>query len=250
MALNEDTRRPLLGVLGGMGPLATVDFLKKLIEETPAERDEDHVPAIVYSVPQIPERPAAILDDGASPLPHMREGVRVLKRAGASVIAIACNTAYHWYDDLQREGVPILHIADATCDELARMDHVRTVGLIATKGTVAAQFFQQRLSARGVVCLLSSDEEQDELVLPAIVAVKRHALDQAHELAVRACERLQARGAGAIILGCTEMPPAIEHREHPVRALCVDPTRALAKACVRWWTNTRELKASTQKDGR
>ena len=230
------TKPPLLGVLGGMGPLATVDFLKKLIEETPAERDHDHVPVVVYSVPQIQDRPAAILEDGASPLPAMLEGVRVLKGAGATLIAIACNTAHHWYDDLQREGLPIVHIADATCDELAaRAGDVRTVGLIATKGTVAAQFFQQRLAARGVECLLSSEEEQDELVLPAIAAVKRHALDRAHQLAVRACERLQARGAGAIILGCTEMPPAIEHREHPVRALCVDPTRALATACANWW---------------
>ena len=95
--------RALLGVLGGMGPLATVDFLSKLIAETPAERDADHVPVLVYSVPQIPDRPAAILAGGASPLPEMLNGLRTLKAAGAACIAIPCNTAHYWYDALARE---------------------------------------------------------------------------------------------------------------------------------------------------
>jgi len=228
----------LLGVLGGMGPLATVDFLAKLIEETPAERDQDHVPVIAYSVPQIPDRPEAILDkNAASPLPAMLAGVRALKRAGATAIAIACNTAHYWYDELLAEGVPILHIADASCDALFAHTKKR-VGLIATKGTVAANFFQERLLARGIECILNSEEEQDDLVLPSIIAVKQHRLADAHALAVRACEQLQSRGAEAIILGCTEMPVAVEHAAHPVRDICVDPTRALAKACVRWWRNS------------
>ncbi len=106
----------ILGVLGGMGPLATVDFLQKLIEETPASRDQDHIPVIAYSVPQIPDRPLAILGKGESPLPHMLEGIHTLKRAGAQAIAIACNTAHYWYDDLVLQGgLPILHIADAAC---------------------------------------------------------------------------------------------------------------------------------------
>lgn len=74
----------ILGVLGGMGPLATVDFLQKLIEETPARRDQEHVPVIAYSVPQMPERPPAIIGQGESPLPHMLDGIRTLKRAGAT----------------------------------------------------------------------------------------------------------------------------------------------------------------------
>jgi aspartate racemase len=227
---------PLLGVLGGMGPLAAVDLLKKLIEETPAKGDADHVPVILYSVPQIPDRPAAILENGPSPLPAMLTGVRQLKRGGATLIAIACNTAHYWYEELAAEGVPILHIADASCDELlAYQPGVKRVGLIATKGTVAARFFQDRFAARGIECIVSTDEEQDLLVLPSIVAVKTHALDEAHRLAIEACERLRARGAEAIVLGCTEMPVAVEHAHHPIRELCVDPTRALAKACARWW---------------
>ena len=85
------TMKPVLGVLGGMGPLATVDFLKKLIEETPATRDEDQIPVVAWSVPQIPSRPAAITGNGESPLPAMLAGIRTLKAAGAVALAIPCS---------------------------------------------------------------------------------------------------------------------------------------------------------------
>ena len=237
----KETSSPLLGVLGGMGPLATVDFLAKLIEETRAERDQDHVPVVAYSVPQIPGRPEAILHGGASPLPAMLQGVRTLKRAGATAIAIACNTAHYWYDALQSEGgVPILHIADAACDAISQgAGRPRAIGLIATRGTVHARFFQERLAARGIACLVSTEEEQAALVEPAILAVKRHALADAHALAVGACAALAQRGAEAIVMGCTEIPPALEYAGHPFSARCVDPTRALARACVRWWEGVK-----------
>ena len=224
----------LLGVLGGMGPLATVDFLKKLIEETPALRDQDHIPVIAYSVPQIPDRPPAITGQGESPLPYMLEGIRVLKTAGAQAIAIACNTAHFWHDDLVRQGgLPILHIADAACAALPDKNSQR-VGLLATTGTVAAGFYQSRFNARGIECLLSSNDEQQTLVAPAIECVKRNDLAQAHALATQAARHLLDRGAQSIVMGCTELPLAIEHQAADVSAHCVDATRALACACVAW----------------
>lgn len=231
----------LLGVLGGMGPLATVDFLGKLIEETPAVHDAEHVPVVVYSVPQIPDRPAAILAGAESPLPAMLAGIRTLKRAGATLIAIPCNTAHYWYEDLAREaGVPVVHIADAACDSLAAQGlGASTVGLIGTRGTIAAGFFQQRIAARGMHVVLNAEADQSECVQPAIAAVKRNDLETAHPLAVRACERLRAAGAQAIILACTEIPPALEHRPAGIAAICVDPTRALARACAAWWMERR-----------
>lgn len=232
--------KPLLGVLGGMGPLATVDFLQKLIEETPASRDQDHIPVITYSVPQIPDRPPAITGNGESPLPHMLEGVRTLKRAGATAVAIACNTAHYWYDDLVAEsGMPVLHIADAACVDLAGLQRV---GLLATQGTIAAGFYQSRLAARGIECLLSSDDEQRTLVLPAIECVKRNDLAQAYTLATRAARRLLTqgpRGAQRIIMGCTEIPLALDYQPSGVAEHCIDATRALARACVRWWQSSK-----------
>jgi aspartate racemase len=225
----------ILGVLGGMGPLATVDFLQKLIEETPASRDQQHVPVIAYSVPQIPDRPPAIVGAGESPLPYMLQGIHSLQRAGATAIAIACNTAHYWYDDLAAQGgLPILHIADAACAALGDAS-VRRVGLIATDGTIAGGFYQQRLAALGKECVLCSTDDQRTLVLPAIEAVKRTDLVRAHASAIQAAHHLLDRGAQAIVMGCTEIPLAIEYEKPAVAAYCIDATRALARACVQWW---------------
>lgn len=227
---------PLLGVLGGMGPLAAADFLAKLVAETPAVRDQDHIPYIAYGVPQIPERPAAILHNGASPLPHMLRGIATLKQAGATAIAIACNTAHYWYDDLVREGgVPILHIADAVCELLAERGLTSgKIGLLGTDGTVQAGFFQQRFAAQGLTCVINTREDQDRLVLPAIACVKVNDLPRAHELAVKAVTHLQQAGAQMVVLACTETPVAIDYAATPVSAHCIDATRALARACVAW----------------
>lgn len=234
----------LLGVLGGMGPLATVDFLQKLIEETPAQRDQDHIPVIAYSVPQIPERPPAIVGNGESPLPHMLEGVRTLKRAGATAIAIACNTAHYWFDELVTHGgVPILHIADAACDALDA--NVSRVALMATDGTIAAGFYQKRLAALGKECLLCTPQDQQTLILPAIEHVKRTELVRAHALASQAARHLLDRGAQAIVMGCTEIPLAIEYERSSMSAYCVDATRALARACVQWWQNAASSSAAS-----
>jgi aspartate racemase len=213
----------ILGVLGGMGPLATVDFLQK------------HVPVIAYSVPQMPERPPAIVGSGASPLPQMLDGIRSLKRAGATTIAIACNTAHHWYEALAAQGgLPILHIADAACAALGEAAP-RRVGLIATDGTIAAGFYQSRLQARGIECLLCDGGDQRMLVLPAIEHVKRNELGEAHELAARTVQHLRGRGAQTIIMGCTEIPLALEFQPTALAAHCIDATRTLARACVAWW---------------
>jgi aspartate racemase len=234
--------KKVLGVLGGMGPLATVDFLHKLIEETPAMRDQDHLPVIAWSVPQIPERVPAITGNGESPLPALLEGIRTLKQAGAAAIAIPCNTAHYWYADMVREGgLPILHIADAALAELAaRRISGKTVGLIATKGTLAAGFFQERLAARGLQHITNTDADIDELVLPAIVHVKRNELDAAAKLLGTAVEKLMANGAGGVILACTETPVVLDRLPAAVSAQCVDATRALAKACVKWWKENQD----------
>ena len=230
-----------LGVLGGMGPLATVDFLRKLVEETPAARDEDHIPVVVYSVPQIPMRPAAILDGGESPLPAMLEGIRTLRQAGAIAIAIPCNTAHYWYDDMMREGgLPILHITDAALAELERRcARGAAVGLIGTQGTLAANFYQERLAAHGYRSVVNGDSDRERLISAAIDHVKANELDAAAPLLENAVAKLAQAGAQCVILGCTETPLVLDRLSSSARALCIDATRALAKACVAWWRDSR-----------
>ena len=226
----------LLGVLGGMGPMATADFFRKLIEETPAERDEDHVPVIVYSVPQMPSRDSAITRGSESPLPHMLAGMRALKEQRVGCVAIPCNTAHYWYDELRRKsGLPILHIVDAACEALQQRGGAQTrVGLLCTEATIEARIYQDRLSAHGIECVLNSPEERKAFVRVAIDEVKRGRLEDAGQALEPATTLLFGRGVDTLILGCTELPVALEAIRSAAMPRCVDATRALARASVKW----------------
>src|SRR5688572_29492744 len=226
----------LLGVLGGMGPLATADFFRKLIEETPAERDEDHVPVIVYSVPQMPSRDSAITRGSDSPLPHMLAGMMALKKQEVGCVAIPCNTAHYWYEELQRaSGLPILHIVDAACSELRKRGGTQSrVGLLCTEATIAARIYQDRLSEQGFECVLNPPPERQKLIHFAIEAVKRGSLEDAGEAVERAAALLLERGVETVILGCTELPVALDAIRSETAPRCIDATRALARECVAW----------------
>jgi aspartate racemase len=234
---NQHTKARMIGILGGMGPLATADFFSKVIAATPAAVDEDHVPLLIQSDPRIPGRPAAILRGGESPLPALLAGRDRLIAAGALALAMPCNTAHFWFAELL-EGcpVPFLSIVDAACDEAASLATAGArIGLIATGATLATHLFDQRLEAMGFVPLLPQDEEMTALVLPAIALVKAgHALE-AGQLVEQAVKRLLDRGATTVILACTETPLALDAIRSELRMVCVDSTGALARACVRWW---------------
>lgn len=222
----------VLGVLGGMGPLATVDFMHKLVLATKATRDQDHLPTFVYSVPQILDRTAAILGEGDSPFPGMLRGIRILEKAGAGSIAIPCNTAHFWHGELQAETeVPILHIADAVVERLAGMGISEgSVGLLATSGTVRADIYRERLVKAGLESVTPNSDDQEKLVMRGITNVKAGDLSQGRALLEQAVARLEDRGVRAIILGCTEVPLVLSEASR--EGFFVDATHALAKACV------------------
>jgi len=225
----------MLGVLGGMGPLATVDFLAKLVAATPAETDQQHMPVIVRSVPQIPDRTANILSGGESPLPALRHGMRELARAGATVVAIPCNTAHHWADALAGPDLPpILHIVDAVAERLAAcLPDGAPVALMCTEGTRAAKVYENRLDADRWPILRESPEAL-AAVSRGIALVKAGRVDAAAELFSRQAEAERARGAAAVILACTEIPTAL----HGGEPFLIDATEALARRCVRWFQET------------
>ncbi|HET7160089.1 MAG TPA: amino acid racemase [Burkholderiales bacterium] len=231
----------LLGVLGGMGPLATADFFRKLIEETPAQRDEQHVPVVVYSVPQMPSRENAITHGSESPLPQMLAGMTALSKLEVGCVAIPCNTAHYWYDELQRSSqLPILHIADAACDELRKRGGTQSrVGLLCTEATIVARIYHDRLAAHDIECVLNTPAEREELVRFTIDAVKRGSLEDAGRMLERAAALLFERGIESVILGCTELPVALDAIRSAVVPRCIDATRALARECVAWSLESR-----------
>jgi aspartate racemase len=219
------------GVLGGMGPLATVDFLQKVIELTPAQRDQDHVPLIVHQVPQIPDRSQSILAHDDAPLLPLLTGLRRLALAGATFVAIPCNSAHHWYPQLvASQSLPILHIADAVWRELElRQLQSRALGLLATRGTLQSGFYFSRLAARGARWVAAGESTQ-VLVDSAILAVKAGRLEIARDAAARAAEQYRSSGAEVLILACTELP--VVFLGSSVLEHYIDSTLALARQSV------------------
>jgi len=221
-----------LGLLGGMGPAATVDVLSKIIEATPATCDQDHLPILVRCVPQIPDRTHALLGDGPSPREALVQGAFELRAAGAEVLAIACNTAHHWYTPVRDAfNGTVLHIANAVVEELLAVSAAGPVGLMATRGTLVSGFYQEAADKAGYPLLLPTPQEQAELLDRAIIHAKAAHWAVAHKAASRAAENLIERGASHVVLACTELPVALGSMARDPRLL--DANVALARACVR-----------------
>ncbi len=220
-----------LGVLGGMGPLATVDFLNKLTQATPATLDQDHIPMVVHFCPQIPDRSDALADNGPSPLPGLIAAARQIEQSGAQVLVMPCNTAHAWYEDVSAcLGIPLLHIVDAAVAQIPAALREAPVGLLATRGTLASGIYTQRQPALDWVQPL--EQEVRDWVMPAVRAVKSGDREAARRFLDQAISGLQQRGARCILLGCTELPLARSEEEPPLPM--IDATHALARSAIDW----------------
>jgi len=228
----------VIGILGGMGPEATLDCFGKIIRNTPAQKDQDHLRIVIDSNPKIPDRTAAIIANGESPLPLVIEGCRALERAGADFIIIPCVSVHFFIKEIRQQcNLPVISIFDAVADAVKKeQPDVKTVGLLATTGTVQAGLFQQRLVEDGVITVLPDDGVQSR-IMAAIYDIKnslpsRTRAEITADL-VAAAETLIARrpdGAQAIIAGCTEIPLALGQEHLPVPYF--DSLTILARAAI------------------
>lgn len=231
MGRRVPAQSPLVGVLGGMGPAATVDFYSKLIAATPATTDQEHLRVMIWSDPSVPDRSKAIAGTGEDPTPVLIRGVQQLKEAGAAFYVVTCNGAHAFLPAVRdKVNLDYLSLIEVTTDHITALPHASSAGILATDATLMASLYQESLKASGVAPLVPSSEDQ-RLVMDAIYGVKAGALtvEQKQSLGDVA-ERLVARGADVIIAGCTEIPLALTSEESP-RPL-VDPSQLLANEVV------------------
>lgn len=224
-----------LGVLGGMGPLATADFLQKLVLATPAGRDQDHIPVIVHGDCTTPDRTASVLGQGPSPLPQLLEGIAFLNQAACGVIAIPCNSAHCWYAEMAAaSAVPVLHIVEASAQQVQRNNPAtQRVGVLSTEGTHRMGIYKSTLEKMGFEVLSPTQEEFTTLVSPGIADIKGNRLRDAEAKFDHAADALIARGAEQIILGCTEIPLGMQPRALANPTTIVDSTLALVTAVLK-----------------
>jgi aspartate racemase len=230
---------PVIGILGGMGPEATVDLYRHIIDLTPAEKDQDHIKVLIYSNPKIPDRTAAICSDGENPLPALIQAVALLENAGAGIIAMPCNTAHHYLKEMQSNArIPILNMVEETVHTLRKHSSViRKIGLLAMDGTIKSGVYSRAIEPLGIHIILPEETKQGE-VQTAIARVKAGKCDLSTKgMFKTAAIQLIEAGAQAIILGCTEIPLAFD--QEAVACLCLNPTRILAQAAVDWALSTQ-----------
>ena len=223
-----------IGILGGMGPLATADLFRRIVLLTDAARDNDHIRIYIDDNASIPDRTAAILSGGTDPLPAMTDSLRKLEACGADCFIMPCNTAHYFLPRLQAlTKVPFLSMLEATAKACAARFPGGTAAVLATKGTLSAGLYQAALEQEGVSCLLPNDAEQDALMRVIYDGVKAGKGPESYRTDMESVvEALTARGAGYLILGCTELPLAAQALA--LDAPVVDPTEELAKAAIRF----------------
>lgn len=214
-----------LGVLGGMGPAATLDFLAKLQAATPAGRDQDHLRVLVDINPQVPDRN----DPGNEPGPVLAAMAVGLRDAGAQVLAIACNTAHAYADEVRTaSGLPLIDMIDIAC-QTARLGGAEKVGVLATG--LALGLYSDRLAGLGLqpVCL---SKAKQEWFMSLLYRIKAGDLGEEVETEMAAVAySLADAGATAVIAGCTEVPLVLD--ADALEIPLIDAGQMLAERCVR-----------------
>ncbi len=220
----QQEKRKTLGVLGGMGPLATACFYQVLVEHTKADLDGQHLDVIISGRASIPDRTAFILgESGENPLESLLAELDLLKSMGADCAAMPCNTAHFWYEELAKQHLPIINMIAKTVEIIAKR-HER-VGVMATVGTIQAKIFQMPLEAAGLTVILPDRQQQAQIMEIIYSQVKRGKnvdLKLFHETAAR----FKKKGSEIIILGCTEL--SVLNRQENLGPDFIDPLKVLA----------------------
>ncbi|HEV2439776.1 MAG TPA: amino acid racemase [bacterium] len=227
------TGRRTIGVIGGMGPLATADFYLRLVRATPAATDQEHLHVLIDSNPEIPDRTEAIEGRGPDPTPLLVETARRLVAAGAEVLVMPCNSAHAFLDRIRGAvAVPVLDIMEEVASTAASLRPApAAAGLLATAGTVRQRLYHAALSRRGIE-VVAPDAGGQRVVSEIIAAVKAGDTGPAVRGRIRdAAAALVRAGAVVIVIGCTELPLILGSED--LAAPVLDGTEILARAAIR-----------------
>lgn len=219
-----------IGVIGGMGPLATADLFKKMVLMTDANCDCEHLHVLIDNNTAIPDRTAAILHGGASPVPELVKSARTLAQAGADFLIMPCNTAHYFYEQLlEQSPLPVLHMPRLTAEHVGRCG-LSGVGLLATDGTIATGIYERLFAEYGILCI-KPDEAEQRAIMSMIYDDIKSGKKPADTGEIQAMlDGMRARGAQSFVLGCTELPIAFER--YAFDAPFIDPTAVLAAGAV------------------
>lgn len=221
-----------VGIIGGLGPAATVDFFNRLVTRTDAFRDQEHLRVLIDSNPHIPDRNAALAGEGPSPGPALTEAARGLERGGADVIVMACNSAHAWEDEIRAAiSVPFLSMVGETASATAELGS-KKAGVLAADAAVRAGLYPKALKQRGVEAVTLSPESQVSF-MELVYRIKSGDMGATVRRAMGIlAQRLVMQGADVVIAGCTEIPLVLT--EDDIEAELVSSTDVLVDRVIRF----------------
>lgn len=219
-----------LGILGGMGPQATQVFYQRILDKTDASRDQEHVPTLIWSDTGMPDRTRAILSGETEPVfARLLSGARLLEREGCTVLAIPCNTSHYFADRLQAQlHIPIIHMIRETVAAIQAMGK-KTVGILATDGTVQTGIYQKELTAAGLTPV-TLPERLQKTVMSIIYDEIKKGETGSREKFGEVDAWLRQAGCDCAILGCTEL--SVYRALHSLPPYYMDAMEVLAEQAI------------------
>lgn len=221
-----------IGIIGGMGPLATVKLFEKIVLNTRADSDQDHPRTIIDSNTRIPDRTKNILSDGESPTLELIESARCLERAGADFLIMPCNTAHYFMDEVLKEvTLPFINMIKETVKTVKKDFEGTRVGLLSTDGTISSGVYSKELEKEGIEYILPSPESQ-KAIMNLIYSIKKGRYNSDLTKFFAAIDELHSQGVQTIILGCTELSVAADMYQLPDSVNYVDALVVLAREAI------------------
>ena len=220
-----------VGILGGMGPAATVDFYDKLVRSTPVARDQEHLRVVLWADPTIPDRAQAFEGAGPDPTPWLEQGIQHLIDCGAEILVVPCNTVHIYLSAaLRNKNIEFISIVDAAVEAALKSQSGTSIGLLATNATLASGLYQRALAAQGMESVLPAADMQ-KLLTATIYRVKAGETGpQVHQDVRTILEQLSRGTTGTVICACTEISVLLSRLDTDIRI--IDTSLALAQKTV------------------
>lgn len=221
-----------LGIVGGMGPLATAMLFEKVATLTQVSKDQDHIRVLIDSNPQIPDRTAHIVANGEDPRSELSATAKHLEAMGADFLIMPCNTAHYFYNDITKDlSIPFLHMVNETAEHIARtFPETKMVGVLATEGTCKAGVYETALENQGLTPV-TPDAAMQKHVTDLIYKIKAGETIPIDGF-MEAVDALKAQGATCFVLGCTEL--SVAQKLYGFSGPFVDPLTVIAEAAIRF----------------
>lgn len=230
-----EVKAKTVGIIGGMGPAATLDLFNKILKATPAKRDQDHIHIIIDNFPQIPDRTAFLLGKGENPLPYILKSVRTLERANVDVLCMPCNTAHYFVEDIRKATpLPFIGIIESTLNEIrSRFKNSKNIGLLATDGTIIGRVYHNIFEVELYRIITPIEEKQNE-VMKIVYSIKAGHMEENVQTLEEIIEYMKFLGSELVVLGCTELPILLKYFKPSIPV--IDATSCLAKEIVKFAT--------------